>query len=327
MSFSTAPLVSVVLIHFHSGEQILRAVRSVQEQEVPLEIIVVDNDSRDVESQWLAALAEADHILYLPQSRNLGFSDANNLAFAKCRGEFVLTLNADVELDKGFLRALVDALTNDPAAGSASGKLRLAATPDRIDTTGILLFRDGAGQDRGQGNMARNRYDAPGIIFGASGAAALYRRAMLDELAAGGEVFRSAFFAFLEDVDLAARVTQLGWRCLYVPTATAAHVRGGTAKDAPFVRFLKMRNEFVLFRLLGHWGAGRSFAAHALLLAWRLMTGNPKMLWDAWRDARVMAREIDPWAGLPKARFDSSRLRAFLQPSYLLYRLDQRFRD
>ena len=56
-------------------------------------------------------------------------------------------------------------------------------------------------------------------MFGASGAAALYRRAMLDDVRVEGEWFDENFFAYREDADLAWRAQLLGWRCRYVAAA------------------------------------------------------------------------------------------------------------
>jgi GT2 family glycosyltransferase len=79
--------------------------------------------------------------------------------------------------------------------------------------------------DRGSGEPDRGQYEARAYVFGASGAAALYRRAMLEEVKDGGEYFDEAFFAFREDADLAWRAQWLGWRCLYVPDACGFHAR------------------------------------------------------------------------------------------------------
>ena len=78
--------------------------------------------------------------------------------------------------------------------------------------------------DRGAGEIDRGQYDTPGAVFGVSGAAGCYRRAMLDDVAIAGEVFDEDFFAYREDADLAWRAQLLGWDALYVPEATA-HAR------------------------------------------------------------------------------------------------------
>jgi len=63
-------------------------------------------------------------------------------------------------------------------------------------------------------------------IFGACGAAALYRRSMLVDIAVDGEFFDEDFFTFYEDADLAWRAQMRGWNGRYAPRAVATHVRG-----------------------------------------------------------------------------------------------------
>jgi GT2 family glycosyltransferase len=62
-------------------------------------------------------------------------------------------------------------------------------------------------------------------VFGATGAAALYRRSMVDDVLVHGEFFDEQFFAYREDADLAWRAQLMGWRCLYIPEAVGWHVR------------------------------------------------------------------------------------------------------
>ena len=67
------------------------------------------------------------------------------------------------------------------------------------------------------------QYQQAELVFGATGAAALYRRAMLDDVRVAREYFDEDFFAYREDADLAWRAQLLGWRCLYVPAGPRAH--------------------------------------------------------------------------------------------------------
>ncbi|MFN7973761.1 MAG: hypothetical protein U0166_15675 [Acidobacteriota bacterium] len=120
----------------------------------------------------------------------------------------------------------------DPAAGMASGS-SLRTTPDFrvpegeriIDSTGIVWTRSARHLDRGAGEVDRAQYDRDEEIFGPSGAAAFYRRAMLDDVAVDGEIFDTDFGSFREDADLAWRARILGYRGRYAPEAVAYHRR------------------------------------------------------------------------------------------------------
>jgi GT2 family glycosyltransferase len=84
-------------------------------------------------------------------------------------------------------------------------------------------------------------------VFGACGAAALYRSRALREVSAEGEApFAERFFMYYEDVDLAWRLRNAGWRTRYVPQAEAVHARGGSAAGSPFVEYHLVRNRLWL---------------------------------------------------------------------------------
>ena len=94
----------------------------------------------------------------------------------------------------------------------------LSAFPSRFSSPGPSLKPFQTLVDLGQ-------FDRLEPVFGATAAAALYRREMLEDVASEGEFFDEAFFAYREDADLAWRAQLLGWDCLYVPSAIGYHVR------------------------------------------------------------------------------------------------------
>ncbi|MCL5960305.1 MAG: hypothetical protein M1358_13520, partial [Chloroflexi bacterium] len=82
-------------------------------------------------------------------------------------------------------------------------------------------------RDRGQGEKDRGQYDNSTLIFAACGAAPLYRRRMLEDVAIDGRYMDENFFAFYDDIDLGWRARLLGWRSVYAPQAVAYHLRSG----------------------------------------------------------------------------------------------------
>jgi GT2 family glycosyltransferase len=86
--------------------------------------------------------------------------------------------------------------------------------------------------------------------FGVSGAAPLYRRAMIDDVSAGGEFLDEDFFAYREDADVSWRAQLFGWRALHVPAAVGVHVRTVTPARrrqlSPTVNMHSVKNRFLL---------------------------------------------------------------------------------
>lgn len=138
----------------------------------------------------------------------------------------ILSLNPDVVVQSGFVFELVQAMNEDERIGIVAPKLLRAEDPSILDSTGLFIDRRRRPYDRGQGTDDHDQYNNNTEIFGACGAAVLYRRRMLDDLKIMGEYFDEDFFAYYEDADLAWRAQVRGWRSVYAPKAVAIHVRG-----------------------------------------------------------------------------------------------------
>lgn len=193
----------------------------------PLEVIIIDNASTDRTREILHGYGERFRITY--NEENLGFTGGQNAAIAQSRGEWLLSLNPDVRLAKNFISELVAAGEQDESAGSLCGKLvrwqgEGAAEPV-IDSTGIYFTRNLRHFDRGSEEVDCGLYERPEYVFGATGAAAMYRRRMVEDVSVDGEFYDDDFFAYREDADLSWRAQIMGWKCRYVPTAVAWHVR------------------------------------------------------------------------------------------------------
>jgi GT2 family glycosyltransferase len=224
------PKVCVTVVTFNSDRYIRRCLDSILRQEgVDLEIIVVDNASVDGTRAILKSFK--GRIRAVLCDRNLGFAEGQNRAIRAGSGEWVLTLNPDVLLKPGFIRKLVEAGDADPGAGAVCGKLLsigpgFEPLPDaRIDSTGIFFTPAMRHFDRGWHEPDGQYSDGMEYVFGASAAAALFRRRMIDDISVEGHFFDPDFFVYREDADVAWRAQLLGWRCIYTPAAEAHHVR------------------------------------------------------------------------------------------------------
>jgi GT2 family glycosyltransferase len=218
--------------------------------ESPARVIVVDNASTDD----TAAVAHEHGAERIALEARVPYSAALNAGVRAAGGEAVLLLNADCFLEPGFLAAACARLA-EPGVGSVAPKLLRTDGPspdarlDRIDAVGIYMHRSRknllAGHDR-----PLPAFDTPADVFGADGAAALWRREALDACAIDGAIFDEDLESLATDVDLAWRAAVLGWRCAYEPRAVAWHIR--TYRPAmrgqipPRDRRLVFRNRYLL---------------------------------------------------------------------------------
>ncbi len=238
--------VSVSLVTYRSRaglDDCLQALRA--QGPVVGEILVVDNASDDGTVAHLRRRYPDVELRAL--ARNVGYAAAHNRNFARARGRWFLVLNPDVVLRPGFLSRLASALERDPGLAAAGGRLLAPGRPRRLDSAGIACsLARGRYLDRGRG-AAPERHPREEDVFGACGAAALYRSAALRRISVPGEApFAERFFMYYEDVDLAWRLRRAGWRTRYVPDAEAEHQRGGSGASPAFVEYHLVRNRLWL---------------------------------------------------------------------------------
>ena len=225
------PDVSIVVVSKDSGADLhVSLCSAVGQRGVACETVLVDNASSDGSREEAARFGGAVRLIAL--SENVGYAAAMNAGIDGTTGRYVLALNPDCRLDPDFAAILARRLDAADAAdvGSASGRLYRAEGADLsrsavLDSTGIRFTASGRHFDRGAGEPAEGRFAGEEEIAGASGAAGFYRRAALESARIATGYFDADFFLYREDADLAWRLRNLGWRCLYVPSAVAAHRR------------------------------------------------------------------------------------------------------
>jgi GT2 family glycosyltransferase len=248
-------LVSVTIVTYNSGRFIKRCLETVLSQRYPnFEVIVVDNASTDGTIDILEQFEDQCQIIYNEENR--GFAAAQNQAIALSQGDWVLTLNPDVILLGGFIEALVEAGNIHPRIGSVCGKLLTIPStfviPERplVDSTGIYFTPMLRHLDRGSQQVDNGHFRRYEYVFGASAAAALYRRAMIEDVSIEGEFFDTDFFVYREDADVAWRAQLLGWRCIYTPHARGYHVRkvlpGNRRALPPVINMHSVKNRFLM---------------------------------------------------------------------------------
>jgi len=159
---------------------------------------------------------------------NLGFGGGHNTILRTLRlrdNEYYVALNPDALPEQDCFARLVHA-SKKHSASWVTGKFYKNARTRVLYSVGHALQRDGYAFNIGYGIVDRGQYDASREVFGAPGAAALYRGSMVRTLSVNGNFFDPELFMYYEDVDIDWRGQLHGLRCWYEPTAVISHPGG-----------------------------------------------------------------------------------------------------
>ena len=205
--------VSVVVLTYngwHLAETCLS--RLAAQDPAPLEIILVDNGSRED----LAARARHAFpgLRSLRLETNRGYAGGNNAGAAAARGAFVALVSDDVEVGPHFVRDLRAAFDGDPNVVLAGP----AVDNDHVDPAAY----PGHGTLGLTGNVIHNVLPDGTETFGAPGCALMYRADRV------GRPFDPDYHCFHEEIQLAWRMRLLGWKVVRVPGTRVRHRGGAT---------------------------------------------------------------------------------------------------
>lgn len=205
----------------------------------PQEVIVINDGSSDRTGQVVGGEYPEVRLINLEQSQ--GFTGACLKGFNEAKGEWVAVLNSDTEAHPDWLREMVAAAEFDPRVGMVASRVLLADPPGTIDSLGLEIKKSGMAFLRDHDQLERHDETRPRLeqVFGPAGSAAMYRRALLEEVG----FFEDDFFIYYEDVDLAYRARWRGWKCLLANRARVVHRHSYTMDRARSgKRYLLQRN-------------------------------------------------------------------------------------
>jgi GT2 family glycosyltransferase len=225
------PLVSALIVSHNAKDHLLDCIRALHASaDVPLETVVVDNDSSD--GSAAAVTADFPQATVLIQEKNLGYGRAANVGLERCTGRFVLLVNPDVTVDLHCVGRLADFMLTRPDAGAVGPRLlmddgSLDAGARRSFPEPSTLFYRTVGLSRlfprsprfGRYNMGHVDETEVHEIDSGTADCLMLRRAALDRVG----FFDPRYYMYGEDVDLCYRLKLGGWKVFYLPTASAVH--------------------------------------------------------------------------------------------------------
>jgi len=288
----SAPRVSAVIVAWNAGPTLASCVASLREagrrSNGSLQIVVVDNASRD---RAIDDLRLEPRDLVVRNQLNAGYGVAVAQGIARADAPWILLVNPDVVVEPTFLAALLAAAeVAAPTVATLVPELRFASRPDVVNCRGLTVDEIGIPAEIDAGALASVGAVPAVPVLGGSSGCCLLRSEHVRSV--GGP--EPAFFAYLEDVDLALRLRRAGYDALFVPDAIAYHEGSATTgARSPLKTLLVGRNRRVLFQLHGP----RSLRARA----WRTVVEAAHIAYSS------LETPAAAWVG----RFDALFLRRY----------------
>lgn len=223
---SSTPKVSVVIPVMNKWVYTYNCLEFISKlkDEVPFEVIVVDNGSTDETKQMLALVND---LCVIQNETNMGFVEACNMGSRTSRGEYILFLNNDAMILNGSLKNMVDLLTRDRTIGAVGAKL---VYPDgKLQEAGGIVWNDAIRIAWNYGkfdNPGKHEYNYVRETDYCSGACLLVRKEAFIRAGSFDTEFAPAYF---EDTNLAFALRSIGYKTVYQPKAVAVHFEGVTA--------------------------------------------------------------------------------------------------
>lgn len=240
------PLVSIITVNYNQADVSCALLESLNKITYPnIEVIVIDNASPDDDPSTIKE--KYPNIVFIQNPINYGFAAGNNFGLMRARGEYVLLLNNDIEVDAGFLEPLVSKLQNNPEIGAVSPKIKFYYQPDTLQYAGytpfnIVTMRNTAigywQKDTGQFNSDRKTAYA-------HGAAMLVPMKVVKEVG----LMSYIFFLYYEEADWCARIKAAGYEIWYVHNSQVLHKESvSTGRLSALKIYYQNRNRIVFMR-------------------------------------------------------------------------------
>lgn len=235
-------MLSVLIVNWNTKDLLRACLQSLRANPPaePMEVIVVDNASADGSAHMVRE--EFPEVELLAEERNLGYAAGNNRASNVAKGEWLLTLNPDTEVEPDTLQTAISRLSARQGYGALGAKLigRDGKVQSSVRGFPSLLgiFGDATGLGRLFPGSAFDSYRLKSFDYSIEqdaeqpmGTFLLFRREALEVVGDSSKPFDESFPIFFNEVDLLYRLKQAGWRTLYCPEVGVRHLGGAGTRQ------------------------------------------------------------------------------------------------
>ena len=285
---------SIVILNWNVRDLLKRCVASLRSDRYTLEIIVVDNGSRD---DSVAMVRESyPHVIVIANAENRGFTGGNNQGIAAAHGRHVMVLNPDTEVLGDALDRLVIHLDEHPDVGAIGPQLlnpdrSVQSSRRRFPTLAVAYCESTWLQGIAPKRILTHYYmgdippDHTHEVDWLNGACTVFRRDVIERV---GVYDAHNFFMYSEELDLCRRVKEAGWKIVYLPEAQVVHYVGKSSDQAVASRHIYFQTSKVHYFRKWH-GARQANLLRLFLLSqylWQIGLESVKGLLGSRRELR-----------------------------------------
>ena len=322
LNLESAPFVSIIILNFNGEHYLQTCLSSVFKTEYPhFEVILVDNASTDGSlDRAEKAFGKDKRLKVIRNSKNLGYSQGNNIGFKCSNGSYIVFLNNDTLVEPSWLQALVDAMLTDRTVGLAQSLL-LRIDGQKIQTAGwlfsdYLILQSSLAEDESPNSIFPSLFE---VSF-ASGAAMIIQRKLLHEIG----LFEPEVGFYYDDTLLSLKTWIAGSRVATVSKSKVRHVGSASiGRDTQFTTYHSSKARICLIFDTYHklWSLTKAlFVFTVSLFSNSILFAGPKNLSLFFGDIRAMM-----WAFRNLRLIWKNRLRhwskARLSPDLLISKL------
>ncbi|MDN3694601.1 glycosyltransferase family 2 protein [Chryseobacterium tructae] len=222
---------SIIIVNYNVAQLLRNCLLSIQKyvKDLEYEVIVIDNASTD--SSWKDLITEFPEVHFIASEINGGFSKANNTAIQAAKGEYILLLNPDTELEGFYMKEVLDFSDSQPDFGCLGIRMHDAdghflpeskrSVPDMFNSFEKLFtnFKKNNSKSYYRNDLEENVIAEVEVM---TGAFLLLKKEVYEKV--GG--LDEAYFMYGEDIDLCYTLIRNGYKNYYYGKASLLHHKG-----------------------------------------------------------------------------------------------------
>ncbi len=234
--------IDIIFVNCNSTDHLIKCLETVYAsiEDLTLEILVIDNGSSDGVDRISSEFSE---VCLKKNSINIGFSPAVNQGLLQTSSPYIMLLNPDARVEKGFFKTVLEYMEEKKDVGilgpkvlnddgSVQGSARVFPTPlnGLFGRTSILSKLFPNNRFTRQNILTKSiDWGTPAEVDWVSGACMVIRRKAIEDVGPMDD----SYFMYFEDVDWCRRMWQKGWKVVYYPLVSIVHYVGGSSDRLP----------------------------------------------------------------------------------------------